>query len=67
MEGPNSHLLFDDNFEIHELSGILPRAADYIFKEIKRLKSSFNREYNIEVSSLEIYCENVRDLFSDSD
>jgi hypothetical protein len=67
MEGPHSNLLFDENYAMHELSGILPRAADYIFKEIKRLKTSFNRQYHIEVSSIEIYCENARDLFSDSD
>ncbi len=39
MEGPDSSLLFTDAFEIHELSGILPRAAEFLFKEIARLKS----------------------------
>lgn len=39
MEGPDTNLLFDDNtFQIHELSGILPRAAEFIFSEINRIK-----------------------------
>lgn len=62
--GPDSAMLFDnENYSIHELSGILPRTADFMFKEIARIKTQFKREYSIKVSSLEIYCEHVRDLF----
>jgi hypothetical protein len=38
MEGPNAELLFDDNYKTHELSGILPRTADFLFTEIDRIK-----------------------------
>lgn len=32
MEGPNTNLLFDEaEFKVHELSGILPRSADFLF------------------------------------
>lgn len=65
MEGPNSNLLYDESeFKVHELSGILPRTADFLFQEVYRLQKQFKREFSISVSSLEIYCENVRDLFS---
>ena len=64
MEGPDASLLFDDDFKINELSGILPRSAEFIFKEIERIKKQFMREYKIEISSLEIYNEQVRDLYS---
>ncbi len=38
MEGPNTDLLYDETeFKVHELSGILPRAADFLFQEIGRL------------------------------
>jgi hypothetical protein len=37
MEGPNSELLFDDDFKTNEMSGILPRAAEFLFLEIKRI------------------------------
>lgn len=66
MEGPDSSLLFTDAFEIHELSGILPRAAEFLLKEIDRLKSQLKREYRLEISSLEIYCENLKDLYGES-
>lgn len=39
MEGPDYSPLFDDNFKIHDLSGIIPRAADFIFAEIDRIKT----------------------------
>ena len=31
MEGPNTELLFGDDFKVHELSGILPRTAEFMF------------------------------------
>ena len=63
MEGPDSHLMFDpDNNRPYELSGILPRIAIFIEKEIDRYKHQFGQKIWIEVSALEIYCENVRDL-----
>ena len=66
MEGPDYSMLFDDNSKIHDLSGIIPRAAEFIFQEIDRIKTQFKREFRIEISSMEIYCENLRDLYADS-
>jgi hypothetical protein len=37
MEGPHSNFLFDEQMQLHELSGILPRTACYILKEVERL------------------------------
>lgn len=37
MEGPDYQMLYDDNFKITEMSGIIPRAADFIFAEISRI------------------------------
>jgi hypothetical protein len=63
MEGPEAYKLFDmTENKPYELSGILPRIAIFIQKEIERYKRQFNQEIFIEVSALEIYCENVRDL-----
>ena len=63
MEGPNSQLDFDsETGKPQELAGILPRVACFIWKEIERYKTTFNQEMFIEVSALEIYCENIRDL-----
>ena len=50
---------------MHELSGILPRTAIFIFKEVQRLQSYIYDEIKVEISALEIYCDEVRDLFSD--
>jgi len=50
---------------VDELSGILPRTAIFIFKEVQRLQSYIYDEIKVEISALEIYCEEVRDLFSD--
>ena len=67
MEGPDYGFMLDDNtYQIHDCSGIIPRAAEFIFAEINRIKTQFKREYRIEISSLEIYCENLRDLYNDS-
>lgn len=67
MEGPDASLLFDENFEVNDLSGILPRAAEFLFQEIARLQKQFSREFKLEISSLEIYCDNLRDLFADNE
>jgi hypothetical protein len=64
MEGPPYSLMYDDNHQdIDDLSGILPRTGKFIINEIQRLKNLSGREYGIEVSSLEVYCENVKDLY----
>ena len=42
--------------------GILPRTAKFLFAELKRV----HKKFTIEISSLEIYCDNIRDLFSES-
>ncbi len=68
MEGPNSSVLFDSvGFKLQPQSGILPRTAVYIFKEVEKINQQFNRGYFIEVSSIEVYCESVRDLLQESE
>jgi hypothetical protein len=37
MEGPNAELLFDEDFKVNELSGILPRSAQFLFEEVERI------------------------------
>lgn len=59
-------MLYDDNYQITDVSGIIPRAAQFIFSETAKIKSQFKREYRIEISSLEIYCDNLRDLYAES-
>lgn len=48
-----------------DLSGILPRTAVFIINEVKRLKSYIYNEIKVEISSLEIYCDTVKDVFSE--
>ena len=43
-------------------TGILPRIADFIQNETDRYLRQFGQQIVIEVSALEIYCENIRDL-----
>ena len=63
MEGPDSSKLFNEQTgKPYEFSGILPRIATFIQQEIERYQRQFQKEIFIEVSALEIYCENVRDL-----
>lgn len=62
MEGPPYAL---NGETVDELSGILPRTAEFLFSELKRLKNQGHKDFNIDVSSLEVYCENVRDLYSE--
>ena len=66
MEGPNQNMLFDESdFSLHGLSGILPRTAVFLFKEKARLMAQFGRELKLEISAIEIYCDQLRDLFSE--
>jgi hypothetical protein len=65
MEGPIGECLIDMHMIVHEMSGILPRTAIFIFKEVERLRSYIYDEIKVEISALEIYCDEVRDLFSD--
>ena len=51
--------------ELHDLSGILPRTALYIVQECQRLKQYIYDEIKVEISALEIYCDTVKDLFTD--
>jgi hypothetical protein len=48
---------------LDELSGILPRTAEFLLKEVSRLKKLNGREFGIEVSSIEVYCDTVKDLY----
>ncbi len=65
MEGPHSDYLFDNQMQLHDLSGILPRTACYILQEVQRLHSYIHDEIKVEISAIEIYLDQVRDLFSD--
>jgi hypothetical protein len=65
MEGPHSDFLVDERMEVHDLSGILPRTACYILKEVQRLQKYIYDEIKVEISALEIYLDTVKDLFSD--
>jgi len=60
MEGPASDELFIDG-KLTENSGILPRAAKYIFNEINRL-SEKGYKFNPSFSAIEIYNEELRDM-----
>ena len=51
--------------QLLDLSGILPRTAVFIINEVKRLKSYIYTEIKVEISSLEIYCDKVKDVFSE--
>ena len=67
MEGPPySNLHSGDAIgTVDELSGILPRTAEFIFAEIERQKHhGLQKDFHIQISSIEIYCDNVRDLYS---
>ena len=74
MEGPtsfdqhNNDLLIDSfNGKPTEQAGILPRTALFMQQEIQRYKQQFSKQITYEVSALEIYCENIRDLLSDNE
>ena len=59
MEGPT----WNDITQINEMSGIIPRTGQFMFEEINRIKQTYSRDYRLEISSLEIYCETLRDLY----
>jgi hypothetical protein len=65
MEGPHSDCLFDEEMKIYELSGILPRTACFILEEVNRQSKYVYDEIKVFISAIEIYCDEVRDLFSD--
>jgi hypothetical protein len=64
MQGP-SWALDETGLLISEHSGILPRAAELIFDEITRL-NKMNYSFRIFISAIEIYNENIYDLFDSS-
>ena len=57
-------MLFDADFSLHDLSGILPRTAVFLFEEKTRLTGQMRTELKLEISAIEIYCDELRDLFS---
>lgn len=66
MEGPPNcveNLILTHTQTLNEQAGILPRTAILIEDEIRR-KQSKDIEFSTEISSLEIYCENIIDLFN---
>jgi len=52
---------------LDEMCGILPRTAEFLFAEMARMRMHGNKEYFLEISSLEVYCENVQDLYAESE
>lgn len=61
-ENQNQNKTFISNL-IKENAGILPRTADFIFEECDRLEK-FNSKPKISLSAMEIYNEQIFDLFS---
>jgi kinesin family member C1 len=67
MEGPDSNYLIEpETGKPHKNTGILPRIAEFMQNEAQRYQRQFGQEIIIEVSALEIYCENIRDLLYQS-
>jgi hypothetical protein len=67
MEGPTETIgiqLIDDDIKPSKSAGILPRVAIFLNSEMKRYEKQFQKKILIEVSALEIYCENIRDLLN---
>lgn len=58
LEGPN----LVNSATITENAGVLPRAVDFIFKEVERL--SLVSKIEVFISALEIYNETLHDLLS---
>jgi len=68
MQGPvfNDENDVSDTLSIlNESSGVLPRTAEFIFEELKRLEK-VNSNQKILFSAVEIYNENIFDLFDKS-
>jgi len=64
MEGPDATMLFEEEkFSLHEQSGILPRTAVFLVSQINKLNEK-GRQFTMEASSIEVYCDTVRDLLS---
>jgi kinesin family protein C1 len=63
MQGPAWS--YTDDFVINELSGILPRTADYLFEELNRL-TKLNVSSKISISAIEIYNDNIFDLLDNN-
>jgi hypothetical protein len=69
MEGPSidsncmNGSFTDINMKPVSNSGILPRVACLLQKEMLKYQK-FGKPLSIQVSALEIYCENIRDLLS---
>lgn len=65
MQGPvflDENDVADNASIINILSGVLPRTAEFIFEELKRLEK-LNTNQKIYLSAIEIYNENIYDLF----
>lgn len=58
LEGPNLR----NDVEINNSSGILPRAVDFVFKEVERVRSLTNIQ--IQMAAVEIYNETLHDLLA---
>ena len=68
MEGPSIEeaamiVTHNNKLKPHQKSGILPRIACFLQAEMERLEK-YGQTMKIEVSALEIYCENIKDLLN---
>ncbi len=66
MQGPvlffENHIPNNNSSILNSFSGVLPRTAEFIFSELKRLEK-VNTNQKIFLSAVEIYNENIFDLF----
>ena len=60
MEGCT--LILHDN-QLQEASGILPRTAVFVQSEVQRLKQQLGKDMRVEISALEVYCDQIFDIF----
>ena len=70
MEGPCAegetmgNAFIQSDLKARKNAGILPRTALLLQEEVNRCENQFGKAIRVEVSALEIYCENIRDLLS---
>lgn len=53
-----------NTYQLNQKCGLLPRIAQYIHDQLANKKSINESEIKIEISAVDIYCDQVRDLFA---
>ena len=64
MEGGSDAIPYSGQ-TLSENSGLLPRLAFFIKDEVTEIKNLMKSEIKVEISAIENYCDQVRDLFSE--